>query len=112
MSNKDLAETLTEEKTRCFKERFENFIHETSVDINKQLYGYQRTRERLLVKLSVLEKAEAILKKEQEKIKESLLALVGFDIKEDAPPYKERIVEIDDSTIAYKCTDESIPASY
>ena len=111
MSNKDNAEALTEEKVSCFKERFENFIHEAFVDIDKQLHGYQRTRERLVVKLNVLEKAESILKQEQEKIKQSLLALVGFDTEEKVLPYRPRIVKIDDSSTAYECTDESIPSA-
>ena len=113
MSNKDNAEALTEEKVSCFKERFENFIHEAFVDIDKQLHGYQRTRERLVVKLSVLEKAEAILKQEQEKIKQSLLALVGFNAEEAEGnvPYRSRIIKIDDSSTAYERTDESISSA-
>lgn len=100
---------FVEERIYCFKERFKNFLSETETDVTKRLWGFQRTKKRLVAKLEVLEGAETVLKKEQDKIKKALIALVGFDTEgTDLPQYKERKVEIDDSPTAYACTDESI----
>lgn len=105
-----IKEEFIEERTGCFKEIFEKFLNETEIEAPKQFPDSKQSRERIVAVLETLEKTEAILKKEKEKIKEALIALVGFDIEGNGklPPYEPRKVEIDDSPTAYACTDESI----
>lgn len=96
-----IQEKFVKDKIRCFEERFKNFLGEMETDASKRLRGFQRTRERLVAKLEVIEGAETALKKEKEKIKEALIALVGFSIDD-----KEEITSKDKGVSL--CTDESI----
>jgi|SRR3989344_4661853 len=101
-------ESFNQRKIDCFKERFENFIHELEIDVQKQFPDLKELRKRLVAMAEVLEGVEKIIKKTQSDI---INSLVGFDVKENIPPYKSRIVKIDDSSTAYECTDESIPSA-
>ena len=103
-----IQEKFVKEKIRCFEERFKGFLSEMETDVTKQLRGFQRTRERMIARLEVIEGVETVLKKEKEKIKEALIALVGFDING-----KEEIVTTttsNDKGVSL-CTDESIISS-
>ena len=103
---------LPDELFCCFRERFENFLNELEKKINTELPG-KNIRKRLAVKHVTLEEIMKHVTKEKGIAYKCLKSLAGFDIEGNGklPPYKPRKVEIDGSSVAYECTDESIPSS-
>ena len=76
----DKKEEFIEERTGCFKERFEKFLNETEIEAQKQFPDSKQSRKRMVAVLETLEKTEAIIIKEEEKLKKILRVIAGLDI--------------------------------